>query len=95
MPELIHWQMGQRSEEDNWNVASMCPCVCEMVSMVRMAEGDAGMLGGEKSDKKETATEDASSIFAQKRKTNKWNRGKGRTGGENNSERRRETKDEK
>lgn len=36
--------------------------------MVLMAEGDAGMLGGQKSDKQNTVTEDASSISAQKNK---------------------------
>lgn len=49
MPELIHRQMGQMSEEE-----SMCACVrvcvChssghEMVSMVLMAGGDAWVVG--------------------------------------------------
>lgn len=53
MPELIHRQMGQMSEEERLCVCVCvrgCVCVChlsghEMVSMVLMAGGDAWVVG--------------------------------------------------
>lgn len=72
----------------------MCVCVCyssvaEMVLVALMAEGDAGISDGQKSDKTETVIDDASSISGQKiKQTNETERRKGR-------ERLGETKNEK
>lgn len=62
-----------------------------MVSMVRMAEGDAGMFGGEKSSLR---TPLASLLEREKKQTNETE-GRGGPEGKTTPKRRRETKDEK
>lgn len=105
MPVLILGQIGQTSEEDNWKDH---PRVCVCVLFVRSWNGFGGAYGRrgcrhvgwsweiqQISDKTKTIIDDASSVSAQKKEKQMKQRGEGRTGGRKDSERQRETKNEK